>query len=378
MMHLSAAEAALFTRASADPLLLLHTAVATANARDIVSAFPGTVAYAVKVCDRPEILRALVDGGVREWDVASIHEIATVRSVMPGAVVHFMNPVKSREHVAHAYDQGVRTFAFDSEAELRKIAAVTGGDRAVLPVLRLAVPNDGARLPIDSKFGCSEDEAEHLARTALGMGYRYGLTFHVGSQCEDVTAWARAVDMVCRVAVKVGTPPHMVDIGGGFPARYRGSEPAFAACVAAARHALDRALPGFRGIFQCEPGRVLAAPAASALVRVELRKGNALFLNEGYYGLLAELKWMTATHPVRRIGDRGGAPLAPFSFFGPSCDSVDAMEGPYWLPADMDEGDWIEVGQLGAYSTVLSTRFNGFPECRTVLADMAGTLLLAA
>jgi ornithine decarboxylase len=380
MIHrFSGAEAVLSALRPTDPLLLLRTGAATAAARDAIRTFPGTVAYAVKVCDHPEVLRALAAGGVREWDVASIHEINAVRAVQPNAVLHYMNPVKSREHIAEAYDMGVRNFAFDCQAELRKIAECTRGDRGVLPVLRLTVPNDGARFPLDTKFGCPEDEAVRLIGLAVAMGYRYGLTFHVGSQCEDASAWEIATTMACRTAQRAGVTPEVIDIGGGFPTQFRGTEPDFATCIAGAKRALDRAMPDFRGTFQCEPGRVLAAPSASVLVRVELRKEGALFLNDGYYGLLTELKWMTGVHPVRRLGCEGHpAKLAPFAFYGPTCDSVDAMDGPYWLPADTDEGDWIEVSLMGAYSTVLVTKFNGFPEARAVIIDAAEDVRLAA
>lgn len=383
MIHrFAGAEAVLSTLRPTEPLLLLRTGAAALAAHDAVASFPGTVAYAVKVCDHPEVLRALAAGGVREWDVASIQEMQAVRAIMPDAVLHYMNPVKSREHIAQAWRMGVRSFAFDCEAELRKITETTQCDRSVLPVLRLSVDNGGARFPLDGKYGCAAEEAVRLIGLLTATGYRHGITFHVGSQCEDVDAWAVATTLACEVAQRAGVKPSLIDIGGGFPAQYRGEEPAFAACVRNAKAALDRAMPGFRGVFQCEPGRALAAPAASVLVRVELRKAQSLFLNDGYYGLLAELKWMTGMHPVRRIrlGEHRSLALAPapFSFFGPTCDSVDAMDGPFWLPADIEEGDWIEIGLMGAYSTVLSTCFNGFPETRAVLADSLVEVQLAA
>lgn len=363
-----------------DPIYLLSAEAATQAAREAVRIFPGNVAYAVKVCDRAEVLTAIAAGGVSHWDVASIHEIRTVRALMPEATLHYMNPVKSAGHIAEAYRVGVRTFAFDCERELIKIAENTGGDRSVVPVVRITVPNDKAKFPLDRKFGCAEDEAARLMHLAATMGYRCGVTFHVGSQCEDADAYCVATEVACRTARKAGVQPALIDIGGGFPAHYRGDEPSFAACVAAAKSALDAWLPHYRGVFQCEPGRALAAPSASALVRVELRKGRGLFLNDGYYGLLSELRWMPGMHPVRLIrpGAPSRAPLAPFAFYGPTCDSIDTLEGPYLLPSDIDEGDWIEVSLLGAYSTVLASRFNGFPEARVVAVTGAQRLHAAA
>jgi ornithine decarboxylase len=377
--HFSTADAALSALRSPDPLLLLHLDAARAAARAALKTFPGSVAYAVKVCDTPEVLEALAEGGIRTWDVASVAEMKAVRAVQSDAELHYMNPVKSREHLAEAYAMGVRVFAFDCDRELAKIAEMTQGDRSVLPVVRIAVPNDSARLALDGKFGCGEDDAARLMRLAVDMGYGCGVTFHVGSQCEVVDAWGQASALACRAALRAGIVPAMFDIGGGFPARYRGHEPDFAACVGAAKAELDRFFPGFDGIFQCEPGRLLAASSASALVRVELRKEGALFLNEGYYGLLAELKWMTGVHPVRRMGrECGHENLSPFTLYGPTCDSIDAMEGPYWLPDGTDEGDWIEIGMIGAYSTVLRTGFNGFAPARTVvIGDLPAIRLVA-
>lgn len=383
MTHLfPTAEAVASALRPSDPILLSRPRAARDAAARMLRAFSGDVAYAVKVCDRPDFLRALADGGMRHWDVASLPEIRAVQAVQPNAVLHYMNPVKSREHIAEAYFRGVRTFAFDCERELMKIAEATGRDRAVVPVVRTTVPNDGAQFPLNGKFGCGEDEAARLLRLAAGMGWRPGVTFHVGSQCEDASAWGTATGIACRAAVKAGMEPSVVDIGGGFPTVFRGDEPSFGACVASARRALRRHFPRFRGAFRCEPGRVLAAPTASVLVRVELRRGRELFLNDGYYGLLGELKWMPGVHPVRLI--RPGADTseavaaAPFSFYGPTCDSVDAMDGPYLLPDDVDEGDWVEIGLTGAYSSVLASRFNGFGEARVVVVDEDEAMRAAA
>lgn len=381
MTHLfMGAEAVVSALRPTDPVLISRLADARQMAREVVRSFPGSVAYAVKVCDRPEVLQALHDGGVREWDVASIHEVRAVRAQFPQATLHYMNPVKSREHIAEAYELGVRVFAFDCERELVKITESTGHDRSVLPVLRLAVPNDKAMFPLDRKFGCAEDEGVYLLQLATAMGYRVGITFHVGSQCEDAAAYRVATEIACRTADTAGIEPAIIDIGGGFPTAYRGDEPSFAACVAAAKDSLDRWFPGFAGVLQCEPGRLLAAPSASVLVRVELRKGSHLFLNDGYYGLLSELKWMPALHPIQviRPGESIRTVNEAFSFYGPTCDSHDSMEGPYYLPGDIDEGDWIEISLMGAYSTVLATRFNGFPEPLTVQVDESWRMSVAA
>lgn len=362
------AEAVVSALRPTDPLLLLRSHKAFDAARQALDSFPGTIAYAVKVCDRPEVLDALADAGISHFDVASIYEIRAVRAQFPHATLHYMNPIKSLPHIAEAYELGVHSFAYDCERELDKIIEATDGDRSITPVVRVSVPQDKAMFALDRKFGASEEETIHLLRLAAQRGYRPGVTFHVGSQCEDAEAYFIATDIACRAARRAGVEPSVIDIGGGFPVAYKGGEPSFAECVEAAQRALDAWFPGYRGIFQCEPGRLLAATSASALVRVELRKGQSLYLNDGYYGLLSELKWMPALHPMRLV--RPGSPsretLEGFELFGPTCDSIDAMDGPYLLPADVDEGDWIEIELLGAYSTVLASRFNGFPEPETV------------
>jgi len=344
-----------------DPVLIMDAAAARAAARAAVAAFPGRVAYAVKANDRPDVLRALHEGGVRDWDVASIAEVRAVAALFPGDRMHYMNPVKPESHVAEAYALGVRSFAYDCADELGKVRRATGGAPDVVPVLRLAVSNEHAALGLSGKFGCPEDEAPALLRAAAACGWATGVTFHVGSQCRSAAAYADATWAACRAALAAGVPPALIDIGGGFPAPYVGDEPEFAACAAAARRRLDAVMPGFTGGFQCEPGRLLSAPAAGVLVRVELRKGDALHLNDGVYGLLGELKCLPGQHPARLV--RPDAPhsraLAPFALYGPTCDSVDAMPGPYMLPDDVREGDWIEFGLMGAYSSVMRTAFNG-------------------
>jgi ornithine decarboxylase len=374
------AEAVVSALRPIEPLLLSRPHEARRAAAEALRVFPGDVAYAVKVCDRPDLLEALAEAGIRHFDVASIHEIRTVQAVVPEAVLHYMNPVKRLDHMAEAYGRGVRTFAFDCERELDKIAEATGDDRGILPVVRIAVPNDRAKLPLDGKFGCDGAEASRLLRLAATRGYRVGITFHVGSQCEDAEAYFVATEMACAAALDAGVVPAMVDIGGGFPTAFRGDEPSFVACVAAARRALDHRFPHYRGVFQCEPGRLLAAPAASVLVRVELRKGTTLHINDGYYGLLGELKWMPSVHPIRLV--RPNAPsriaAAAFALHGPTCDSIDTMDGPYPLPDDVCEGDWIEIELTGAYSSVLASRFNGFPETEVlVLGEMRAVRVAA-
>jgi ornithine decarboxylase len=351
-----------------------HRVIRAAQA--IVREFPGDVLYAVKCNDHPAVLRALWDGGVRHFDTASLGEIELVRRVLPDAECHFMHPVKSEAAIARAYAiHGVRSFVVDHRDELDKLIHATGGANDLALYVRLAVPGEGAVLALTGKFGCAVAEAVELVRRARVHARIVGLTFHVGSQCLDPQAYARALRLCAEVVAQAG-PVDRIDVGGGFPGRYRGDEPPFPAFVdvitkAMARHGLSARL-------QCEPGRALVADGASVLARVELRRGTSLYLNDGVYGNLAELRWVGPVFPIRRVGDREDHETAAFDLFGPTCDSIDSMPGPHDLPADIRAGDWLEVGQMGAYSNALRTGFNGFGTERVVLLEDEGPAVAVA
>lgn len=371
----SSAAALLSRRSLEAPVVCVRPHLVEARARAIVGAFPGDVLYAVKCNDTPLVLQTLWRGGVRHFDTASIGEIRLVRRLLPGARCHFMHPVKSAEAIAEAYFQhGVRRFVFDHADELQKIVATTGSAPDLELFVRLAVPGQGALLALTGKFGVDPVEAARLVRLARRSARRIGLTFHVGSQCVDTGAFARAIAIAAGVAEAAGGIDDL-DIGGGFPAVYRGDEPEFEEFVAVveaavAEHGLDCAL-------QCEPGRALVADGASVLTRVELRRGEQLYLNDGVYGNLAELKWIGPQFPIRVMRSSGevrGA-VGSFDLFGPTCDSIDSMPGPHRLARDVSEGDWLEVGMMGAYSNALRTGFNGFDSEPLALLNDAGWYL---
>ena len=366
----TSAAALLAHKSPVDPVVGLRPHLIQARARRVLAAFPGDVLYAVKCNDAPEVLRALWAGGVREFDTASIGEVRAVKALLPRARCHFMHPVKSVGAIAEAYhDHGVRRFVFDHPDELAKIVAATGCADDLELFVRLAVPGEGALLALTGKFGVGVEDAGALVRAARGYARTVGLTFHVGSQCVDPAAYGRAMALAAEVVRQVG-PVDDLDVGGGFPARYLGDEPEFEAFVAAIREAVAR--HGLTCRLQCEPGRVLVADGASALARVELRRDDSLYLNDGVYGNLAELKWIGPQFPMRLVRAPGRATAAaPAS----TCSARPAtastrMPGPHWLPADTDEGDWVEVGMMGAYSNALKTGFNGFAsEKLAILSD---------
>lgn len=374
----TSAAALIAHKSPVDPVVGLRPHLISARARRVLAAFPGDVLYAVKCNDAPEVLQALWAGGVREFDTASIGEVRAVRRLLPQARCHFMHPVKSVGAIAEAYhEHGVRRFVFDHPDELAKIVAATGCPADLELFVRLAVPGEGALLALTGKFGVGVADAGALVRAARGYARLVGLTFHVGSQCVDPAAYGRAMALAAEVVRQVG-PVDDLDVGGGFPARYVGDEPEFEAFVAVIRADMDR--HGLTCRLQCEPGRVLVADGASALARVELRRADSLYLNDGVYGNLAELKWIGPQFPMRlvRPGRNADSCRTGFDLFGPTCDSIDSMPGPHWLPSDTDEGDWVEVGMMGAYSNALKTGFNGFSSEKLAILSDGGWYLGAS
>jgi ornithine decarboxylase len=353
-----------------DPLLCLRPAALAGAALRFVELFPGDVLYAVKCNPEPRVLRALWVGGVRHFDCASLAEVALVRKLLPAAEVHFMHPVKSRPAIREAFDvYGVTDFAFDSADELAKILQETVpvglvGDPPVLGLfVRLALPKGGAVYDLSGKFGVPLDEAAELLRAARPHAARLGVAFHVGSQSLEPDAYARAMALAGEAIASCGVPVDIVDVGGGFPVSYPDMTPPPLAHYIAAIEAGAAALPAGVRLW-AEPGRALVAGGGSVVVQVQLRRGDTLYVNDGVYGNLSDAGALGFRFPARRIrfGEAGdpGKQLADFSLFGPTCDSADRMRGPFRLPVDMREGDWVELGQLGAYGACLRTGFNGF------------------
>lgn len=336
----------------------------TAAARSFVEAFPGRTLYAVKCNPDPRVLSALWRGGVRAFDCASPAEISVVRQVLPEASIHYMHPVKARAAIRMAFAEGVRDFALDSLDELEKILAETGANDDLGLVVRLALPKGKAALDLSGKFGVSADEAPALLRRARRHARRLGISFHVGSQCDDPARWRQAMALAADAVAAAGVKIDILDVGGGFPSAYPGADlPVLAAFMAEIDGAYED-LAGRLGALAptelwAEPGRALVAQGVSVVIQVQARRGDALYVNDGIYGSLSDAGALGWRYPVRLIRPSAAEPR-PFTLFGPTCDSLDRMEGGFVLPADVREGDWIEVGQLGAYGASLRTAFNGF------------------
>ncbi|MGE4047542.1 MAG: type III PLP-dependent enzyme [Acetobacteraceae bacterium] len=356
-----------------EPVHCLRPGALRAAADAFVEAFPGDVLYAVKCNPDPAVLHALAAGGVRHFDCASTQEVRLIRAMFADAAIHFMHPVKARGAIREAWSQhGVRTFVLDSAAELDKIRAeiaASGVDGELTLVVRLALPKGGARLDLSGKFGAEPALAAALLRAARPHAVRLGISFHVGSQCLDPLAWREALALTGQVLDAAGVAAEIVDIGGGFPVPYPDQDPpplgAFLAEIEDGFARLN--LPAAR--LWAEPGRALVAGGASVVVQVQGRRGDTLFINDGIFGSLADAGALGWRYPVRLIRPDGGAVSdqeTGYRFYGPTCDSTDVMDGPFRLPADAREGDWIEIGQLGAYGASLRTAFNGFDQARLV------------
>jgi ornithine decarboxylase len=340
--------------------------------------FKGDVLYAVKANPSPWVVKTLWDNGLRAFDVASLPEVELVAENAPGGRMAFMHPVKSRAAIARAYfDYGVKTFALDTHEELEKILQATGGARDLNLVVRLAVSTEGAAYTLAGKFGVSTDQAPSLLlATRRATEELMGVSFHVGSQCMRPTAYQAAMAQASRALVRAGVFADVVDVGGGFPSVYPGMiPPALADYVDSIHRGFEEMKVHETTELWCEPGRALVAEASSVLVKVELKKGDALYLNDGSYGSLFDAthtKWPFPVKLVRPEAINGGeasAEIKPFRFYGPTCDSIDHMPGPFWLPEDVREGDYIEIGMLGAYGVAMSTRFNGYGETDTAIVQ---------
>jgi len=352
------------------PVAIARPHRVAAAARWFRENFPGEVFYAVKANPSLWVLDALWENGVTGFDVASDAEAALVAQRFPGAQIAFMHPVKSRRAIGRAFnDYGVKTFALDSEDELDKILAETNHAKDLTLVVRFAVPGEGAAYPLTRKFGVGPDEAPALLRKARQSSEEMlGVSFHVGSQCMRPDAYRTALDMVNRAIVKAGVVADIVDVGGGFPAIYPGmTPPPMLDYFAAIKSSFEDMFVAQNAKLWAEPGRALVAEAGSTVARVELRKGDALYLNDGAFGTLFDathLNWAFPAKLLRETPSR--AKLAPFRLYGPTCDSMDTAAGPFMLPADIQEGDLIEIGSLGAYGTAMGTRFNGFGDTVTI------------
>lgn len=361
-------------RLPVQPVTLVRPHAARRAARYFVEKFPGRTMYAVKANPSPDLIEILFDAGVTHFDVASIAEVRMVARAAPEATLCFMHPVKAEEAIHEAYfKHGVRTFSLDSIEELRKIVRATTDSQGqaasdLTLCVRLRVSSDHSKLSLASKFGAAPGETKDLLIAARQASDALGICFHVGSQAMSPEAYSNAMERVRAAIVEAGVTVDVVDVGGGFPSAYPGMTPPPLETYFATIHRAFESLPiSYSAELWAEPGRALCAEYSSLIVRVEKRRGDELYINDGAYGALFDAAHIGWRFPVRLLREpESEVREMPFSFYGPTCDDLDHMAGPFELPADIRAGDYIEIGMLGAYGCAMRTAFNGFGSDETV------------
>lgn len=366
MERFRSAAAMIAKRRPDKPVLALRPHAAGRAARWFAQNFDGDIAYAYKANSSVFLIGALYGAGIRHFDVASLPEIEDAATI-PDAKLHFMHPVKARNAIRRAYELGVRSFSLDSEAELNKILDETSGRdgqaRDLQLFVRVAVPAINSLIPLEHKFGIAGEAASNLLVKCRQVASELGITFHVGSQTTTPDAYIHALKAVRELIVHAGVVVDRLDVGGGFPSRYANSEPApMSAFMTAIRDGVEM-LPVREDVrLMCEPGRSLVSEAESLIVRVDTRRGRHLYINDGAYGTLFDAAHLGFVYPSRLVSREvdPDASVGAFELWGPTCDSIDHMPGPFLLPESIEEGDYIEIGNVGAYGRALATHFNGY------------------
>ena len=326
--------------------------------------FPGKILYAVKTNPNEKILRQIISNGIDNFDVASINEIKLIKKIKHTANLYFMHTVKSKESISTAYfDYGVKSFALDNKDELRKILEATNQAKDLNLYLRIAISNEHAEIDLSKKFGALSSEVLGLVRLCKEHSKKLGISFHVGSQCMHKISYSKGIHEIANIIKKTKIIPDIINVGGGFPSAYPDLNPE------PLKNYLDEIKQSLNNLklskmpeIICEPGRAIVAESGSTIVKVILRKKQNLYINDGTYGTLFDAGVPNFIFPSKMItgGRIQSKKLTPFRFFGPTCDSLDYMKGPFLLPNNIKEGDYIELGQLGAYGLTFRTKFNGF------------------
>ena len=328
--------------------------------------FPGKILYAVKTNPHPEVIKTLIKSGIDQFDVASIQEVKAVRKFSQTAKCSYMHTIKSKESISEAYFKyGIKTFALDTKDELVKIIKSTNNAKDLELFVRVAVSNEHAEIDLSKKFGALNSEAAGLLRLVKQHSKKIGLSFHVGSQCMHPISYAKGITEIGNVIKKTKIIPNYINVGGGFPTIYPDLVPQ------SLDNYFDEIKKGLENLkienlpeIICEPGRALVAESGSTIVRVNLRKKQKLYINDGTYGTLFDAGTPNIVFPSKMIKDSSNKiiskKLTAFDFYGPTCDSMDYMKGPFLLPNNIKENDYIELGQLGSYGLTFRTQFNGF------------------
>ena len=326
--------------------------------------FPGNILYAVKTNPNPIVLNTIISSGIKQFDVASIKEVQAIKKIDKNLKCSYMHTVKSRENIKESYFKyGIKTFALDSKDELIKIIESTNYAKDLELFVRVSVSNEHAEIDLSKKFGAITSEAIGLFRLTNQYSKKIGISFHVGSQCMHPISYSKGIEEIGKIIKKTKILPDYINVGGGFPTIYPDliSQPLIN-YFEEIKNSLDKLKLDKLPEIICEPGRAIVAESGSTLVKVILRKKQKLFVNDGTYGTLFDAGVPNIVYPSKLItnGRLISKKITAFDFYGPTCDSMDYMKGPFLLPNNVKEGDYIELGQLGAYGLTFRTEFNGF------------------
>lgn len=356
--------------ATHQPFFVFRPHMLKKTASFFLNNFQAKVLYAIKTNPETHVLETLHAAGVRCFELASITEIAHVHSLFPDAELYFMHPIKARSAIREAYfNYGVRHFSLDTKHELDKILEETNYAEDLSLHVRLSIPNTYAEHSLAEKFGVNLIHAPKLMKQVHEVAREIGVCFHVGSQCMHPDAYRIAIRMTRDLVQQLDFDIDYLNVGGGFPSIYPGLTPPPLDQYFDAIHeefsVLQAQNPKVKLL--AEPGRALVAESTSLIVQVLLRKNDALYINDGIYGALFDAGFPKLIYPVRLIRPkRPRGNFIAYRFYGPTCDSLDQMAGPFYLPNDVQEGEFIEIGQLGAYGRTLATGFNGFSHRKEV------------
>jgi len=347
-----------------EPIYCIRKNSIQVAAKTFQNKFPGKILYAVKTNPHPEVLKTILQTGIDNFDVASIKEIEDINRISPKAKCSFMHTVKSRESIKEAYFKyNVKTFSLDTKDELIKIIESTNHARDLELFVRISVSNEHAEIDLSKKFGALNSEALGLFRLTKQYAKKIGLSFHVGSQCMHPISYTKGIEEIGHIIKKTKILPDYINIGGGFPTIYPDLVPqSLNSYFKEIKKSLENLKLEKLPEIICEPGRAIVAESGSTIVRVNLRKKQKLYINDGTYGTLFDAGVPNIVYPSRLItnGRIVSKKLSSFDFYGPTCDSMDYMKGPFILPNNIKENDYIELGQLGAYGLTFRTQFNGF------------------
>jgi len=326
--------------------------------------FPGKVLYAVKTNPHEEVIKEIKNSGIDKFDIASMEEIKIIKKIVPDAECFYMNTIKSREHIREAYfNYNIRNYALDTKDELLKIIEATENAQDLNLFVRISISNEHAEIDLSKKFGALSSEVLGLFRLTKAHAAKVGLSFHVGSQCMHPISYTKGIGEMGNIIKKTNIIPDFINVGGGFPTIYPDLRPqSLNNYIFEIKKALNNLKLEKQPVLMCEPGRALVAESGSTIVKVVLRKKQKLYINDGTYGSLFDAGFPNIVFPARMIqnGRIISKKLTAFNFYGPTCDSMDYMKGPFILPNNIKENDYIELGQLGAYGITFRTKFNGF------------------